>query len=369
MKTKHYSAVFLGGVALAMAVSCELFSGGAQKETVRYTEDGRPFVNLQVHTGGGAARSLTLNMAKTFNFFEVVFKDSTGVYYSFSTRLPNPMSISIPADDYSSGNVVLLAGAYNNNYPVLYAYSGSFEPLDSSGSSAGSTDHITATTKTLQFTLTALKTNINPQSGTASLAVNDGGVVPVSSVTDNTTNKTYPYWELPASNNAWYLTLTITDWPASGIADATSADNLAAFSFIGPNIDGYNDAGPDWFGAGIRTTTLDNLTTNGNFDPAAGIIKVGGASAAGNGPITGLETPADTGFAVFSFNIPVKALDTDTANKSRIWNLRNGLSNADIDTGDNTSATGPDAADAPVVGAGILLGVGNIGTYTVTPGP
>ena len=52
---------------------------GEQVDIQQCTADGRPLINIQVAMGSGAAKSLSPELAeKYFNYFEVIFADTSG---------------------------------------------------------------------------------------------------------------------------------------------------------------------------------------------------------------------------------------------------------------------------------------------------
>jgi hypothetical protein len=192
--------------------------------------------------------------------------------------------------------------------------------------------------------------------------------VPIKYVQAPNTTNTYPCWDIGSpSGDLWQLALTITDWPASGIVNAEDgAGNKAYFYFSAPNFDNIADAGTDWY-SGDRAIAL--TTPTNEFDAATGVVSLAAAGVTAVG-LTGLTAPTTAGLAIFSFNIPVKALADVADNKSRIWWLRNGLSNADIDVGDYTTASNPpDGTEKQAAGAGILLDVGGVASSITVPTP
>ena len=160
--------LWTGGRALALALAlsaCEGIIPSAESGIVplngpvEYTEDGRPLVQLTVHTGeeraDGGARALSTDLAKAaINYYEVLFLNDEKYYHAAAYK-GNPLTLRVPADTYTTDgtgkSAVVLAGVYSGTgVKTLLAMGKLTDPAD--GNIAGKTS--------VTFTLTALSTNV-----------------------------------------------------------------------------------------------------------------------------------------------------------------------------------------------------------------
>ncbi|MDR0552324.1 MAG: hypothetical protein LBG72_10020 [Spirochaetaceae bacterium] len=360
-------ALLLGGGITGILAGCDLFEKKDTQEsdglgfTGEYTEDGRPLMMLSISASrqsvDGKSRALTTDIAAAYDFLEIVFHDSSK-YYSASARMPDTLRVKVPpsATDYT-GNVALFAGIYNGGAPVLLATSNTFDNIDDLGTViSGTTDKISDATKRIKFTVTALKTNINPTdaSTNGSLEIDEDGAAAVETprkAPDGTATfgtGFVPYWKISSDNSDYTLKLTIGDFVDSIVKWAGSA-NTPEHHYFTP----VNTASD----IGIRIT-IPGITAlaDSKFDGSTGIITIDGADS-------GWGTPAAPGgFTAYSFDIPVKALNAANTN-GWYWHLRNGLSLAELDIGNNAVAAATSTGRS--TGAAILLKIGTTSSDTI----
>jgi hypothetical protein len=321
----------------------------AENSPAEFTKDGRRLVNLTINAGGNA-RALTQALAQAaINYYEVVFYDAAGSqYYRVAGFKGQSLKLSVPAATYdndSSGNkaIVFAGNDSGNGVKTLLAIGKLSTP---------SNGVIDPSVANVQFTLTALTTDIKAAAGTTFAITTGASTTPYSSV--NYEGSTVP---------CFYVDANISPATAAFTIGGMGADATVAVS-------GNTHYGDLVISADVVSLTSWGLNSTNNEVPIA-VTEVPGShspAAAGAaigqaGTITvGFNTPNETGWSFINLDIPVKALHESDVPNGTLWHIQGGLKNHRIDEG---STVNPKA-----LGGGIVLGIGSptsIGISTVGP--
>ena len=323
--------------ALLVLSGCEMWAAKTADETgeavQQFTKDGRPLINLSIGYGSGTAgqsRALFEDLAKSFNFIEVIFKDSGDNYYAKSVRRPNTLKIAIPAGDYDggtgNGDAIMLVGLYNNGAPILLA-TGKINPSD--------TD-ISAADTQITFILHSLTFD----------DLNDTNQVDFAASTESVELR-----EINAGSYAGLKYFNVSTGTGGTISmDVTisgdaSTEHLVEVSPAVLHIQPWNL--PDLSIIGLNPLTGPTIASD--FSTAGAIVFT----------VTAGYAEGATGLAAVSFDVPVKGFEDGSDNPNAVtWHIQTGLSNADLDAG----------GESP--GGAILLELGTTGltTYSVDSG-
>jgi hypothetical protein len=254
-------------------------------------------------------------LAKTFNFIEVIFKDSNGNFYAKSVQRSNTLKIAVPADTYDgdpgNGDAIMLVGDYNKGSPILFATGKITDP---------NPQIITAAGEEITFTLYPLVFDITGGTPVSFTVPSNVGFREVTSGNYRGTK----YFSIPTDDIAGTITATVTITSAVGSA----TEHLEAVSPV-VNVQPWNWPIPLIMGSDPFSTPP---TVAGVFAEATITLTVSAGYAQGV-----------SGLTAISFDVPVKGFEDSSDNpNAETWHIKTGLSNAHLDEGgdDNRSMGG-----------------------------
>jgi hypothetical protein len=330
-KEKIMKRLLLVGAVALLAAAVFGCVEQATEDASEYDAQGRRLVTFNIPardyetgTGGGVTRALTKPLAQTtWDYVEVVFTNGTEYYADFAVR-GKDMYFTLPEGSYKA---VMFVGVGKGTrllaVGVPTSVDGSATGLDKQGSIP-----ITATTKKITFTLSALTTDIV---GAGSFQLDVGA---------NTADGTYaldgtdvPYFHVPVNAAGIGGTFRIGGFndgalpPASAVGVPDDGDLFNATGLFGV----LDAASSTPIIQAIGTTAYDPvtgklvppMTVGGQVNTiriASGVLAIGFELATN---INGLTA----GFSRIRFDVPIQAFTAGNAEIGRghVWHIVNGL--------------------------------------------
>ena len=313
---------------------------GEHAEIQQYTEDGRPLINIEVALGSGAAKSLSPELAeKHFNYFEVVFADTTGgvgtldtstVYYRAAGFINQSVRISVPAGIYDNagGNnkAIMMAGMRNLQTGECTLLATGIIVPDFNGNTA----EITSQTTRVMFKLTALTAAVTASPDSAFT------VDPHNYGKTKIAGTEYPYFGIKTAATAGTGEETEAELSLSGWG-ALDGNDTQQFIHL---VEHGNEELP-LAGIGIATEDGDQPLIS-TADISWRIVNQPGIMTAPNDVIkirfTSKSTTAYSGMGWLPVRAPVRAFG-EVAN-TQVWQAGSGILRNELNAGEGSNGAG-----------------------------